>query len=140
MPAPKNKPQVKVRRWKKADLPAILACQNAAYPNIARESLSDLRKLQMQLDAFPDGQFLAEIDGKVIGYAASLIVRLDDDSPWYSYDEITGAGTFSTHDPSGDTLYGADIAVHPDYRGTGVAGKLYVRRKNLLKKYNHYLN
>ena len=137
MPAPtKNQPQVKVRRWKKADLPAILACQNAAYPNIARESLADLRKLQMQLDAFPDGQFLAEIDGKVIGYAASLIVRLDDDSPWYSYDEITGAGTFSTHDPSGDTLYGADIAVHPDYRGTGIAGKLYVRRKNLLKKYN----
>lgn len=129
-------PVVKVRRWKKSDIPALVECQNAAYPNIAKESLGDQRKLQMQLEAFPDGQFLAECDGKVVGYCTSLILQLDDDSPWYSYDEITGVGTFSTHDPSGDTLYGSDIAVHPKYRGKGVAGKLYVRRKGLLKRYN----
>ena len=138
MKMPKSAPQkkIRVRRWKKEDLPAIVACQNAAYPNIARESLSDPRKLRMQLDAFPYGQFLAEYDGRVIGYCSSLIVQLDDDSPWYSYNEITGVGTFSTHDPSGDTLYGADIAVHPDFRGQGVAQKLYKRRRNLLKKFN----
>lgn len=127
---------VKVRRWKKADIPALIECQNAAYPNIDDDSLVDDRKMLMQIEAFPDGLFLAECDGKVVGYCTSLILQLDDDSPWYSYDEITGVGTFSTHDPSGDTLYGSDIAVHPDYRGKGVAGKLYVRRKGLLKRYN----
>lgn len=127
---------IKVRRWKKSDIPALVECQNAAYPHIARESLVDQRKLLMQLEAFPEGQFLAECDGKVVGYCASLILQIDDDSPWYSYDEITGVGTFSTHDPSGETLYGSDIGVHPKYRGKGVASKLYVRRKGLLKRYN----
>ncbi len=128
--------QVKVRRWKKADIPELIKCQNAAYPNIARESLGDERKLLMQLTAFPEGQYLAEVDGKVVGYCTSLILQIDDESPWYSYDEITGVGTFSTHDPSGETLYGSDIAVHPKYRGKGVAGKLYKRRKALLKRFN----
>ncbi|MEX0964698.1 MAG: bifunctional GNAT family N-acetyltransferase/carbon-nitrogen hydrolase family protein [Pseudohongiellaceae bacterium] len=127
---------LRVRRWKKSDIPAIIKCQNAAYPNIARESLGDARKLLMQLEAFPEGQFLAECDGEVAGYCTSLILQIDDDSPWYSYDEITGVGTFSTHDPSGETLYGSDIAVQPKYRGMGVAGKLYARRKGLLKRHN----
>jgi GNAT superfamily N-acetyltransferase len=66
----------------------------------------------------------------------SLIVVLDDDSPWYSYGEITGDGTFGTHDPTGDTLYGADIAVHPDFRGRGVAGKLYEGRLAILRRFD----
>ena len=131
-----EKLSVKVRRRKKSDIPAIVECQLAAYPHIARESLCDERKMEMQMEAFPEGQFLAEHNGKVIGYCTSLIVLLDDDSPWYSYNEITGVGTFSTHDPSGDTLYGSDIAVHPDYRGKGVAARLYVKRKALLKRLN----
>ena len=81
--------EVKVRRWKASDIPRIVECQNAAYPHIARESLADERKFGMQLAAFPEGQLLAEYKGQVIGYAVSLIVFLDDDSPWYSYDEIT---------------------------------------------------
>lgn len=131
-----KQPAVKTRRWKRADIPALVKLQRAAYPNLAAESLQDERKLGMQLEMFPEGQILAEVDGKIIGYATSLIALLDDDSPWYSYDEITGVGTFSTHDPSGDTLYGSDIAVHPNWRGKGVAQKLYARRKALLKRLN----
>lgn len=125
-----------VRRWKKTDIPAICACQRAAYPNLPDESLQDERKFGLQLEAFPEGQFLAEVDGEVIGYATSLITLVDDDSPWYSYDEITGVGTFSTHDPGGDSLYGSDIAVAPKFRGKGVAAALYKRRKALLRRLN----
>jgi hypothetical protein len=71
----------------------------------------------LQYEAFPDGQILAEVDDRVVGYATSLIVQLSEESFWYAYSEITGVGTFTTHNPSGDTLYGADIAVHPDYWG-----------------------
>lgn len=131
-----QKSNVKVRRWKLSDIPAIVECEHAAYPYISRESLQDARKLELQLKAFPEGQFLAEINGRIVGYASSLIVLLDEDSPWYSYNEITGVGTFSTHDPSGDTLYGSDIAVHPDFRGRGIASKLYARRKALVKRLN----
>ncbi|MFO7774719.1 MAG: bifunctional GNAT family N-acetyltransferase/carbon-nitrogen hydrolase family protein [Candidatus Hydrogenedentota bacterium] len=127
---------VTIRNWRYEDIPGIVACERAAYPHFPPDALCDERLFRMQLEAFPEGQLLAEVDGKVIGYAASLIVQLDDDSPWHSYDEITGMGTFSNHNPSGDTLYGADIAVHPDYRGRGIAQKLYGGRKEIVRRFN----
>lgn len=127
---------LRIRTWQSEDIPAIVACQRAAYPDYPPDGLCEARHYQLQWTAFPQGQCLAEIDGRVVGYATALIVQLDDDSPWYSYAEITGVGTFSTHNPSGDTLYGADIAVIPEYRGRGIAGRLYQHRKRLLKRYN----
>lgn len=129
---------VKIRRWQPEDIAAVVACHKAAYPDYPEDGGHYTeRAYQMQYAAFPEGQFLAELDGQVVGYATSLIVQLDDDDPhWYTYPEITGAGTFSTHTPSGDTLYGADIAVHPKYRGKGISRQLYKRRKKLLKRYN----
>ena len=125
-----------VRTWHPEDIPAIAALERACYPNFPPDALCDERLFRMQMEAFPEGQLLAEVDGKPVGYAASLIVQLDDDSPWHSYDEITGMGTFSNHTPSGDTLYGADIAVHPDYRGRGIAQKLYEGRKEIIRRFN----
>jgi predicted amidohydrolase/GNAT superfamily N-acetyltransferase len=127
---------IKTRLWTKADIPAVAECQKAAYQDIPKDQWCDERHYEMQLDTFPEGQFLVEVDGKVAAYATSLIVQLDDESHQYSYDEITGHDTFSTHDPSGDTLYGADIAVHPDYRSRGCAKRLYSKRRQLLRRYN----
>lgn len=118
------------------DVAAIYKCQLAAYSALAPATLCDERMLRLQIEAFPDGQFVAVKGSDVVGYAMALIVQLDDTSPWYSYAEITGGGTFSTHDPSGDTLYGADIAVHPDHRGQGIAQLLYERRKDLMRRFN----
>ncbi|MDH5575420.1 MAG: bifunctional GNAT family N-acetyltransferase/carbon-nitrogen hydrolase family protein [Nitrospirota bacterium] len=127
---------VKVRRARLDDIPAIYACQAAAYANYGPGGLCDERQLKMQIEAFPEGQLVATIGKQAVGYAMALIVHLNDDSPWYSYGEITGNGTFSTHDPAGDDLYGADMAVHPDFRGYGIAGKLYEGRMNILKRFN----
>jgi predicted amidohydrolase/ribosomal protein S18 acetylase RimI-like enzyme len=127
---------VKVRPWTPEDIPAIVACHRSAYPDIEEEGLYDERVYSLQLAAFPQGQLLAEIDGRVVGYATSIIVQLSDDVGWYGYEEITGAGTFSTHTPTGDTLYGADIAVHPDYRGRSLAGRIYTHRRRIMKRFN----
>ncbi len=134
--ASKRNPKIKVRRAKQEDISAIFQCQCAAYSGFPLSSLCDERLIGLQIEAFPEGQHVAILGNEIIGYAMSLIVQLEDDSPWYSYNEITGAGTFNTHDPSGDTLYGADIAVHPEYRGKGIAGKLYEGRMKTLHRFN----
>ena len=123
--------------WTEEDIPNLVKVHAATYGHLyEKEELYNDRQYHMQLKAFPEGQFLAEVDGKVVGYATSLIVQLDDeDENYYRYVELSGGGTFSTHTPAGDTLYGADIAVHPDYRGQGVAGALYVARKKLVKSF-----
>ncbi len=134
-PRKSREPAIRVRRARPEDVPAIYQCEKAAYA-ISQSGLCDERMLAMQIETFPEGQLVAVRGDRVVGYAMSLIVQLDDDSPWYSYGEITGSGTFSTHDPAGDTLYGADIAVHPDFRGQGIAGKLYEGRKRILARFN----
>ncbi len=128
--------RISIRRATLDDVPAIYACQQAAYPTFPPHGLCDERQLGMQIARFPEGQLVAVADDRVVGYCTTLIVALAEDSPWYSYNEITGYGTFSTHDPSGDTLYGADIAVHPEYQGRGIAGRLYKARKRLLTRFN----
>lgn len=132
------KAEVLVRNWTEKDIPGIIACHAAAYPDYPPEEQFGKRLHEMQLTAFPEGQFLAECEGVVVGYATSIIVQLDDlgEDHWYTYTEITGCYTFSTHEPSGDTLYGADIAVHPGYRGRRIATLLYEKRKDLLRRYN----
>jgi predicted amidohydrolase/GNAT superfamily N-acetyltransferase len=131
-----KRPKFKVRVWTMEDIPDVVACHRAAYPEYAENAYYTERFYEMQFAAFPEGQFLAEADGVVVGYATSLIVQLDDDAHWYTYEEITGGGTFSTHDPSGDTLYGADIGVRPTWRRSGVARALYEKRVQLMKRYN----
>ena len=128
--------RVRVRRWKREDVAAIVECAKAVYSDYPVHEMYDQRLYEMQLEAFPDGQFVAEVGGQIVGYTTSLIVHLDDSNYWYTVDEITGAATFSTHSPLGDTLYGADIGVHPDFRGRGIAGKLYEQREKLLKRFN----
>ena len=110
-------------------------CSRATYHDYSEEYIYTERQYEMQFAAFPQGQFVALCSKKIIGYATSMIVSIDDEF-WYDVDELTGAGTFSTHNQDGDTLYGADIAVHPDYQRRGVAMLLYKRRGSVLKRYN----
>lgn len=89
-----------------------------------------------QLTAFPAGQVCIEDKGRVVAVALALIVRYADWGDQHTYAQITGEGTFSTHNPDGDTLYGADIFIHPDYRDLRLGRRLYDVRKELCKTLN----
>ncbi|HUG96954.1 MAG TPA: GNAT family N-acetyltransferase, partial [Nitrososphaera sp.] len=54
----------------------------------------------------------------------------------HTYKEITGSGTFTTHDPKGDSLYGADVSTHPEMRRLGIATALYEARRQLVIRLN----
>lgn len=89
-----------------------------------------------QLAAFPAGQVCIEDKGRVVAVALALIVRYADWGDQHTYAQITGDGHFTTHNPDGDTLYGADIFIHPDYRDLRLGRRLYDVRKELCKTLN----
>jgi predicted amidohydrolase/predicted N-acetyltransferase YhbS len=130
------KDSVKIRVARPDDAAAMAAVARAAYAAWPASSIATERNYALQIAAFPTGQLVAVAGNQVIGYATSLIVQLDDDSPWHNHAEVTGYGTFSTHDPAGQTLYGADLAVHPDWQGKGVSKLLYQARRTLMKRHN----
>lgn len=109
------------------DVPTLMALNRAAYPTLAEENIVwGATHLQSHQRVFPEGQFVAEIDGKAVGAASSLIVHLGSEPlRHHTWAGITDSGYFSNHDPKGDTLYGADVYVHPDARGLGVGAALY---------------
>lgn len=136
MPTSRKPPAIKVRVARPGDAAAMAAVARAAYATWPASTIANERNYALQIAAFPSGQMVAVSGDQVVGYATSLIVQLDDDSPWHNHAEITGFGTFRTHDPSGQTLYGADIAVHPDWQGKGVSRLLYQARRALMKRHN----
>ncbi len=66
----------------------------------------------------------------------SIIVDYDQFGDKHTYQLITGNYTFSTHNPNGDTLYGIEIFVSPDYRGLRLGRRLYEVRKELCENLN----
>lgn len=96
-------------------------------------SRKDISKL---LAVFPEGQFAILVDGKVVGSALSLIVKMSKYRLNHTYDQITGNQNFDTHDPKGDVLYGIEVFIHPDYRGMRLARRLYDARKELCERLN----
>jgi GNAT superfamily N-acetyltransferase len=57
-----------------------------------------------------------------------------NDQSHHTFSEIMGGGWLTTHNPSGEWLYGLDVGVHPAYRGKGIATGLYRARQNLCRR------
>lgn len=94
------------------------------------------REFKKQLDVFPEGQIGIEDNGKIVAIATSIIVDYSKFGDNHTYDQITGFGKFDTHDEDGDTLYGTDVLVHPDYQGMRLGRRLYDARKELCENLN----
>lgn len=126
----RHAPPIAVRPMRSADIPEVIALQTRVFPGMAPWKDA---QLESHLHHFPEGQLVAEIpDGQLVGSASALVVLwadYDDMAPWK---ELTGAGYFTTHNPHGKTLYGADIGVDPAVRGQGVGQKLLEARKALV--------
>ena len=92
--------------------------------------------LESHLERYPEGQFVAveEDTGRVVGMAASLILRWDDYDQLDSYNDFTDRGYFRNHDPEGRTLYGAEVMVDPAFRRRGIGSLLYDARENLVRR------
>ncbi|MFH1499236.1 MAG: bifunctional GNAT family N-acetyltransferase/carbon-nitrogen hydrolase family protein [Verrucomicrobiota bacterium] len=134
----KAKAKVRVRRATAADIPTLMKLNVAAYPVLADENVVwGAAHLASHQRMFPQGQFVAEVNGKIVGAASTLVVDMGSNPlrP-HTWSGVTDSGYFTNHDPLGDTLYGADIYVHPSARGLGVGAALYEARRQLCQKLN----
>lgn len=121
-----------IRNVSMDDIPKIIELQKESFPYMAAEGVIWHRQhLESHVKIFPEGQFCAELDGKIIASASSLVISLRTEYEEHTWKQATASGMFTNHILSGDSLYGADISTHPDSRGQGVATMLYDARKKL---------
>jgi ribosomal protein S18 acetylase RimI-like enzyme len=128
---------VQIRTMKLVDIPKIIELQKLSFPEMALEGMNwGPKHLEAHFKVFSKGQFCAEYKGNIIGSCNSLIINLEPEYKEHTWLEACGDSYFKNHNPKGDTLYGADVSTHPNYRRLGVATKLYDARKQLAIKLN----
>ena len=123
-----------VRTASTDDIAEIREVMRASYPSgteVYTESM-----LRGQINRFPDGQFVAEFDGQVVGYCASFRIDADKALGPHTWHDITGQGFGSRHDDEGEYLYGLEVFVHPDFRRHRIGQRFYRRRKQLCRELN----
>lgn len=130
-----NGPRLRVRPTTAADIPQIVALSERIY---GVEAAWTPRHLLSHLEVFPEGQFVAVVPtdagDRVLGMAASLIIRWDDYDLADAWRDFTDLGMFTNHDPAGRTLYGAEVMTDPERRGQGVGSALYRARARLVER------
>ncbi len=129
--ATNSKARLEVRQAKLKDVRDIADLVRRAYDDLPAYTQGEIRG---QLNNYPEGCFIAKLDGLIVGYCASM--RLDErvalaDHDW---DEVTGNGFGSRHDPTGDWLYGYEMCVDPEVRGTRIGRRLYEERRALAER------
>ena len=134
----KRPPAVTVRQATDADIDTLVRLNRESYPTLADDNVVwQATHLRSHQRIFPEGQLVALVGGRIVGMCSSLIVDLGPDSLRdHTWSGITDSGYFTNHDPRGDTLYGADVCVHPTARGRGVGAALYEGRRQLCRKLN----
>ncbi|RIK39566.1 MAG: GNAT family N-acetyltransferase [Chloroflexi bacterium] len=110
--------------------------QRICYPTLGNHELMRAEHFASQYRIFPEGQFVALAGERVIGQGSGFFIDFDFDHPNHSFKEICASFYFTNHDPNGAYYYGADISVHPDFRGQGIGRRLYEARQALVRRTN----
>ena len=126
--------RLRLRNMQLSDYPDIKRIMDQVYPDIGGAWLR--KQFAAQLNRFPEGQICIEDNGRVVAGAISMIVDYERFGDNHTYDQITGNGYLTNHDPNGDVLYGVDVFVDPEYRDMRLGRRLYDARKELCRRLN----
>jgi ribosomal protein S18 acetylase RimI-like enzyme len=123
-----------VRNLTREDVAEVAALQPLAFPPpFPPDLLWSREHLLCHQDRFPQGQFVAEVSGVIVASASATRIQ---DETWLAHknwEETVGGPFISTFSPTGSTLYGLDITVHPEYRRMGIGRALYEARYALVR-------
>jgi len=108
------------------------ALQRVVFPTLADEERFKAAHYRKHIELFPEGQFVGLDGDRVVAATATIRRNFDFEHATHTFADIIQGGWLTSHEPAGDWLYGADIGVHPDYRGRGLALALYAARQELV--------
>lgn len=132
--AKKKKLHLKLRPVKVSDHEDIVEIMRNAYSNMG--GVWSIQQIEKLTTIFPQGQIGIEDKGKLVAFAFTIVVDYDEFQDDHDYPTITGNYTFSTHNPSGNVLYGIEVCVHEDYQGMRLGRRLYDGRKEVCERLN----
>ena len=125
------KARLEVRQAELGDVRAIADLVRRVYDDMPAYTHGEIRG---QLNNYPDGCFVAKLDGKLVGYCATMRLSKRVALADHSWDEVTGNGFGSRHNPKGEWLYGYEMCVDPKTRGTRIGRRLYEERRALAER------
>lgn len=114
------------------DIPALVQLSEKVYGSDALKK----EHLLGQIRHFQEGQFVAEFEGNIVGHCATFRIRGDIALRQHTWQEITGYGFASRHDPNGEYLYGMEVCVDERFRNLRIGQRLYDARKSLCQELN----
>ncbi|MDA0818946.1 MAG: GNAT family N-acetyltransferase [Proteobacteria bacterium] len=123
--------RLEVRQAKLSDVRAIADLVRRVYDDMPAYTHGEIRG---QLNNYPEGCFVAKLDGKLVGYCATMRLSKRIALANHSWDEVTGNGFGSRHNPRGEWLYGYEMCVDPKTRGTRIGRRLYEERRALAER------
>jgi GNAT superfamily N-acetyltransferase len=106
--------------------------QRVVFPTLADEERFKAAHYLKHLELFRAGQFVGLDGERVVAATATIRLHFDFADRSHTFADIIQGGWLTSHEPDGDWLYGADVGVHPDYRGKGLALALYAARQELV--------
>jgi predicted amidohydrolase/ribosomal protein S18 acetylase RimI-like enzyme len=125
--------KIRIRQLTLDDYPALVALQERCFPGMKPWAK---QQIESQISLFPQGQLCLEHKGRLVASSSSLVVEYDRYEDWQDWRVIADSGYIRNHTLDGDTLYGIEIMVDPEFRGMHLARRLYEARKDLCRELN----
>lgn len=88
--------------------------QAAWPPPVPPRYLWTEKKVHSQFRHCPHLLFVAFADGQIIGTLSVIHISRENAEQVKDWEETSGYGTLSTHEPDGDCAFGLDLSVRPD--------------------------
>jgi len=122
-------PGVRISPMGEEHLDGVVELQKLVFPPPFSDELHwDVEYLQIHLDVFPEGQWVALDGNSVIGSCSNCRTSEERWKSHRNWWEAVDGPSIQGFDPNGSTLYGMDIGVHPKYRQQGIGRLFYERR------------
>lgn len=126
-----SKAKLIIRQARVGDAPAIARLSGKVYSVGDAFTRAEIRG---QINNFPEGQFVAEYEGTVVGHCATMVLTAQQAFAPHNWEEISAGGYGRPPAEVGEVLYGFEVCVDPDYRRLRIGQRLYRKRKELCQE------